>query len=143
MQLILHKYAKHKQNETYSKADDNTYLIVQKLLRKNVEIHENYMNVAVNFPDLLACLLEKKTDYYDKLLNKVYEDKHYDKGFCRMDFIELILTCSDEIFTKMMEKEICHDFLKSYKNDIHQKPLHIAAKLFKPWVVETVMGSEM
>ena len=141
MQLILHQYAKYKSNKRYNRKDDITYEMVEKFLEKNVEMHEHYMNVAVNFPEFLKCILKKNDTYYDELPKKV--KKYFDMNFTNMDFVELILTTGDEVITEMMERWRCLECLKTLENKYKRTPLHIAAKLFKPSIVKIMMRPKL
>ena len=144
MQLIFRQYETYivnKANKTYNRENDNSYLMVESILRKNVGIDDSYMDIAVNFPDLLKCILNKNPEYYEILANKV--KIYFDINFTRMSFLELILTSGDEIITQMMEKESCQQFLQDYHKEYGQTPLHIAAKLSKPLIVEKMMKLQM
>lgn len=147
MQLLLEKYKQYLHNECiYNRNNDKTYIMVQSLLQRDVEVKKSYMDVAVNFPYFLESLLKnvpenKRTEYYEILPEKV--TKFFKNEFVNMGFVELMLTHCYKIILDMIDNPWpkCHAFLKEYEDNNKQMPLHSAAKLFNPYIVEKLMTS--
>ena len=148
MELILQKYKEYMHKDViYNRKNDKTYIMVQNILRRGViQIQQSYLDVAVNFPYFLEAILEKVpedevSEYYNILPEKVNSKFNYD--FVKMGFVELMLTHCDGIILKMINNQWpeCCAFLEEYKDNFNQTPLHSAAKLFKPHIVEKLMDS--
>ena len=159
MQLILQKYKEYMNIEfIYNRKNDKTYIMVQNILSRGgiSQIEKSYLEVAVNFPYFLEAILEnipenQVPEYYRILPDKV--NRFFDIDFVNMGFVELMLYHCDGIILKMINNQMinnqminnqwpeCNAFLKGYKDRFNQTPLHSAAKLFKPHIVEKLMDS--
>ena len=147
MKLILQKYKEYMHKEfIYNRKNDKTYIVVQNILKRGIKIEKSYLEVAVNFPYFLEAILEnlpinEVPEYYRILPEKV--KVFFNNDFVNMGFVELMLEHCDGIISNMIIKQWpeCHAFLKEYKDNFNQTPLHSAAKLFKPLIVKQLMDS--
>lgn len=109
------------------------------LLDHGAEVDESYLNIAVNFPCFLECILRKFPMYCEYLPEKIktYFNNDY------MSFFNVMTKYKPNVIFKMMTcpHSRCCNFVTFHKDDYGQTPLHFAAKYFRPNLVGELMSS--
>ena len=103
-------------------------------------VDENVLGFAVNFPAILKNILEHRPQYYQSGSDQSPLVRAINRGLYNKatGFIELVLRQSaDGIVMDLIDKD--SEFLKKYRNDDGETPLHTAAKLGNVVIVKRLM----
>lgn len=138
LQLILHKYKKD-MDKGRKKNITNLNGIMEVLIQKvaDTEVENSCLDVAVNFPSVLECVLQRFRQFLKDLPEKI--KLYFNEKFVNIGFFDLMLKHCPSIVTKMIASENCQKFLSEYKDSHGQTALHSAAKYLKPFMVKKLM----
>ena len=121
-------------------------IIAVQLVESNAKVDESIVHRAINFPKVLEKILEQNPHYYkpdqedgSSFLTRAINLGLHD-SFCQMGFIERMLqNNADTIIMELIKND--GNFLKKFKNNSKDTPLHSAVKVGSETITKELMRS--